>query len=131
MDNHHKQASNLIRAAIDADALAKDLLKTAEINVAEATKYLRGLGNPYDIQIADLLQTLLSENKALREKCRQIEITAEMLADQYNPTTHVAVPRDWLKCAMAYIDRCDTSPIDEQVLINIDAMLAASEQEEG
>ena len=86
---------NLALSALDAEAQAKDLLKPTEVDVAEATKYLRGLGNPYGIQIAGYLETLLAENEALRDNPPiYLNLENGNILNVYNPDTHVAVPRE-------------------------------------
>lgn len=137
-------ARNLALSATDAEAMVDDLLKpervqeteyvaqVSAIDVAEAVKYLHGQACPYDDQVADILETLLAENNALREHHDKMQRAAMMKdagypVEAYNYQTHIAVPREpteamWL--AMGY----DTYAA---FIEDYRAMLRASEEEEG
>jgi hypothetical protein len=124
MDNHHKKLGKLALDALDHDAAAKDLLKPTEERACpkcglplhrDDTVRHGYFGPSHDsdrcIQLLRMkLETLLAENKALRERCAPFVakgITAEDLENMspgnvrvvqslptYNPETHVPMPRE-------------------------------------
>ncbi len=162
MDNAHKKISKLALAALEIDGTARDLLKPTEERVQECirvleyerAKHWEGKVSHSRIQDAiTLLETLLSENKALRERVQlaedamlgyrkmcEIQAGAVFTEDPgqpeiafYDKRSHVAVPREPTEAMMEAGQKIIDSDIPPGVTPCSDdiwdAMLTASSQE--